>query len=41
MILTGETEGLEEKPVPVTLSPPEIENGLIWVLSRASSARTR
>jgi hypothetical protein len=39
MILAGETEGLEEKPVRVTLCPPEIQNGLIWALTRASSAK--
>jgi hypothetical protein len=37
MILTGETEGLGEKPVPVPLCPPQITRGLTWAQSWASA----
>jgi hypothetical protein len=35
MILTGETEELGEKPVPVPLCPPHIPHGLTWARTRA------
>jgi hypothetical protein len=35
------TEGLREKPVPVSLCPPQIPPGLIWPRTRASTVRSR
>jgi hypothetical protein len=40
MALTGETEKLGEKSVPVPLSPPLIPHGLTQVRSRASAVRS-
>jgi hypothetical protein len=37
MILTGETEELEEKLVPVPLCPPQISHGLTRTRTRASA----
>jgi hypothetical protein len=37
----GKTEELGEKPVPVTLSPPQIPHGLIWDRTRASAVGGR
>jgi hypothetical protein len=31
MILMRETEEIEEKPIPVSLCPPQIPHGLTWV----------
>jgi hypothetical protein len=41
MILTGETEELGEKPVPVTLCPPQIPHGLTQAQTWASAVRGR
>jgi hypothetical protein len=41
MILTGKTEELGEKPVPVPLFPPQISHGLTQVRTRASAVRGR
>jgi hypothetical protein len=41
MILTGETEELGEKPVPVRLCPPQIPHGLTRARTRASVVRGR
>jgi len=30
MILTGKNKVLEEKPVPVSICPPQIQHGLAW-----------
>jgi hypothetical protein len=40
-ILTGETEELGEKPVPVPLCPPQIPHGLTRARTRASAVRGR
>jgi hypothetical protein len=40
-ILTGETEELREKPVPVPLCPPQISHGLTQARTRASAVRGR
>jgi hypothetical protein len=37
----GETEGLEEKPVPVLLRPPQIPYGLTWARTLTSAVRSR
>jgi hypothetical protein len=39
MILTGKTEELGEKPVPVPLSPPQIPHGLTQVQTRSSALK--
>jgi hypothetical protein len=39
IILTGETEELGEKPVPVPLCPPQIPHGLTRARTRASAVR--
>jgi hypothetical protein len=41
MILTGETEGLGEKPVTLSLCPPQILHGLIWERTQAFAVRIR
>jgi hypothetical protein len=41
MILTGETEELGEKPVPVSLCPPQITHGLTRTRTRDSAVRDR
>jgi hypothetical protein len=41
MILTGESEKLGEKPVPVPLCPPQIPHGLTRARTRDSAVRTR
>jgi len=41
MILTGETQELGEKPVPVPLRPPQIPHRLIRVRTRASAVTGR
>jgi hypothetical protein len=41
MILTGETEELGEKPVPVSLCPPQIPHGLTRARTRDSTVRGR
>jgi hypothetical protein len=41
VILTGETEGLGGKPVPVPLCPPQIPHGLIGERTRASAVISR
>jgi hypothetical protein len=35
----GKTDGLGEKPVPVSLCPPQIPHGLPWTQTRASAVR--
>jgi hypothetical protein len=40
-ILTGKTEELGDKPVPVPLYPPQIPHGLTWARTRASAVRSR
>jgi hypothetical protein len=40
MILTRETKGLREKPVPVPLCPPQIQHGLPWDQTQASVMRS-
>jgi hypothetical protein len=37
MILTGETEAVAEKPLPVPLHTAQISHGLTWDRSRASA----
>ena len=39
MTLTGKTEVLGEKLVPVPLCPPQIPHGLTWNRTRASAVR--
>jgi hypothetical protein len=39
MILTGKTEELGEKPVPVPLCPPQIQHGPTRARTRASAVR--
>jgi hypothetical protein len=39
MALTGETEELVEKPVPLSLCPPQIPHGLIRARTRDSAVR--
>jgi hypothetical protein len=39
MILTGKTEVLGEKAVPVPLCPPQISHGLTWDRTRVSAVR--
>jgi hypothetical protein len=41
MILTGETEELGEKTVPVSLRPPQIPHVLTWERTRTSALRGR
>jgi len=41
MILTGETEVLGEKPVPVPTRPPQISRGLISDQTRVSAVKDR
>jgi hypothetical protein len=37
MILTGETEVLGQKPVPVQLFPPQFSHGLAWNQAQSSA----
>ena len=39
MTLAGETEVLEEKPVPVSLRPTQISHELVWNQTQTSAAR--
>ena len=41
MMLTGETEVLGEKSVPVPLCKPQILRGMIWDRTRASAKSER
>lgn len=41
MILTGKTERLGEKPVPVALRPPQVTHALTWARNRASAVKNR
>jgi len=41
MILTGETEILEQKSVSAPLHPSEISHGLTWVRSRAPAVSVK
>jgi len=41
MILTGKTDVLGEKPVPVTLCPPQIPQGVAWNRKQASAVTDR
>jgi hypothetical protein len=41
MVLTKETEKLEEKPITVLVDPPQIPHGMSWALDRASEMRSR
>jgi hypothetical protein len=41
MMLTGETEELWEKPVPVPLCPPQTPHGLPWVRTRTSVVKIK
>jgi hypothetical protein len=41
MILTGETEELGAKPIPVPLCPPQISHGLTWARTRDFSEDTK
>jgi hypothetical protein len=37
----GKTDGLEEKPIPVSLCPQQISHGLTWERTRPSAERSR
>jgi hypothetical protein len=39
MVLTGKSDWLGEKPVPVLLCPPQIPHGLPWERTQASAMR--
>jgi hypothetical protein len=41
MILTGENKVLGELPVPVSLCPPQIPEGVTWDRTRGSAVRGR
>jgi hypothetical protein len=41
MILTEETEELEEKPLPILFYPPQIQHGQTQARTRASAVRSR
>jgi hypothetical protein len=41
MVMTGETQIVWRKPLPVPLFPPQMPNGLNWDRNRASAVRGR